>query len=993
MRLTTAVPHAQGATGSVLRATDEASGREVAIKVLRTDDPLWARRMAREAEALKRLRHPHICPILAVTEYDGQPALVLPFIDGEPIDQALARSDIDTRLSVMRDVVAAVQAAHDEGVIHRDLKPGNVLVEWVDGRPHAWVLDFGLARSVDDASLTAEGQILGTPGYLSPEQAQGRAADVRSDIYSLGVMLFELLSGRLPHAGTSHAELLLAAVSRDAPSLKSLDPSIPVALAQVVQKCLERRPSLRYASARALQDDLVAVAQGKTVGARGIGPLYRLRRRVISSPLLAAAIVLAVLASLATAWVSWRAAENQSAVVAQGRALEQRVLAVERDLQLIYTKPTHDVRGEVAAVTRQALAEAERLATVTTGPVAAAAQAAVGRLHLALGDVSGALEPLERAWYAGLRDPEVTRGLGGVHAALYLDALAAARRQQDESAHIAAVERAERQHGERARQLLAMSGADDSYVSALLARLDGDLARALAMLDAAEDALWPVPSWLLSLRLLLDEASRLHHQGEFAAMAGMLERARPLAAKLGDRVRSHPEAWRLGCHLDELEIALAMGGSGSADPSLSRCETLRQIDPDRPAHRLTAAAAHSQLSRYRRLHAEDPLPAINAGIEWLQGAGDSAQVDGLRGALLLLHAQHRAQVEGQSALDLLREAADALRRAVATDPDNPTFLSDLAATLRALGTELYSANEDGDIAFAEAARMLGAAAERHPDYLFVERELISLLTWQAYERYIRGRDAESILDRAMQRAARATRKWPNASTLHAVRGMAARTQAEYQLQAGQDPKEAAMLGLAAFDRSLEIQPKDFSARFNQSGIPILLAQHALRSGSEVAPWIELLDRQLQELSRLVENPDEIAIQFGIRHALAARALLAEERWPAELIAKARERLGVALGSDWDRVQAQLALGGLALSQHRTASRTDRLDLALLDADLSTLGEALREGPELHELRLQRAALIEFACGAGLSGAVCAIDPAKERERALEGNPLLAASHP
>ncbi len=993
MRLSTAVPHAQGATGRVLRATDEANGREVAIKVLRGDDPLWAKRMAREAEALKRLRHRHICPILAVTEYDAQPAIVLPFIDGEPIDRALANADLKSRLAVMRDVIAAVQSAHHEGIIHRDLKPANVLVERIDGRPHAWVLDFGLARRVNDHSLTAQGQILGTPGYLAPEQAQGRPADVRSDIYALGVMLFELLSGRLPYAGSSHAELLLAAVSRDAPSLRSLDPTIPVAVAQVVQKCLERKPSLRYASAGELHDDLLAIEQGRAVNARSIGPLYRMRRRIIHSPLLSAAISLALVAILVAGWVSWRATERQSAVITQGRALEQRVLAVERDLQLIYSKPTHDIRAEVDALTRQALIEAEQLASVTTGPVAAAAQASVGRLHLAIGDTAGAVEPLERAWYAGQRDAELVRSLREAHAALYLDALASARRLQDESAYAAAAALAEQQHGSMARRLLAEAESDDPYAAALLARLDGDLDGALAALSIAENALWPVPAWLLSLRLLLDEASRLHHQGEFEGMAAMIARAGPLADQLSDRVRSHPEAWRLGCRLDELEVALAIAGTTSTDGSLPRCQTLRQIDPDRLANRLTAASAYSRLSRYQRLRAEDPRAAISTGLDWLADAGESAEIDGQRGALLLSLANYRQQVEGRDALDLLQQSAAALRRAVGADPGNPAYLSDLAAALRALGSALYIANQDGDAAFAEAVSVLANAADRHPEYLFVERELISLLTWQAYERYIRGGEAQAIVDQALQRAARATLRWPDSASLHAARGMAARTAAEYQLQSGLDPTTAAELGLAAFERSLAIQPEDFAARFNQSGIPILMAQYALSRGAPVQPWINLLDEQLGALRTLIDNPDEIATQVGFRHALAAHSELALGRWPDQLLSQARERLGVGLSNEWDRPQALLAMGGLALRQHRAAKRMQTLDLSLLAADLALLGEGLREAPQLHELRLQRAALIELGCRSGLKVAICAIDPGQERQRALDGNPLLAAAYP
>jgi eukaryotic-like serine/threonine-protein kinase len=226
----------EGGMGEVWKARDPRLGRDVAIKVLPKDlaeDPDRVRRFEQEARAIAALNHPHICQIHDV----GPGYLVLEYVDGAPIRGPLAPADA-VRLALQ--VADALDAAHQKGILHRDLKPANILVT-TDGR--AKVLDFGLAKVMtadQDVTRTTEGIVAGTAAYMSPEQAEGKPLDARSDIFSLGAVLYEMLAGSRAFGGTTTLRVLNAVLSDDPPALQA-----PPALERIVRRCLQKRPGDR----------------------------------------------------------------------------------------------------------------------------------------------------------------------------------------------------------------------------------------------------------------------------------------------------------------------------------------------------------------------------------------------------------------------------------------------------------------------------------------------------------------------------------------------------------------------------------------------------------------------------------------------------------------------------------------------------------------------------------------------------------------------------
>ena len=246
----------RGGMGVVYLARDVKLDREVAIKVL---PPLLAgtaevrERFLREARTAARLSHPNIVAIHRADEIDSRVFFVMGYIAGDSLADRLRRDgqlDPGDALPIIRDVALALAYAHERGIVHRDIKPENILLEASSGR--AMVTDFGIARVAEAAPLTMTGQVLGSVHYMSPEQVSGDTLDGRSDLYSLGVVAFQSLSGRLPFDNESASAVIVAHVTKAAPSLLSVAPRVPVPIASVIDACLAKDPDARYATGKAL---------------------------------------------------------------------------------------------------------------------------------------------------------------------------------------------------------------------------------------------------------------------------------------------------------------------------------------------------------------------------------------------------------------------------------------------------------------------------------------------------------------------------------------------------------------------------------------------------------------------------------------------------------------------------------------------------------------------------------------------------------------------
>ena len=265
---------ARGGMAQVYRAHDRLLDRPVALKVLFPElsvDRAFVERFRREAQAAANLSHPNIVPVFDWGEDGGTYFIVMEFVDGQPLSQALRAGGPMPPVRVAQlgaQVAAALSYAHRHGVIHRDVKPGNVLLT---EDQQAKVTDFGIARAVNtEESLTQTGAVMGTATYFSPEQAEGIGVDSRSDIYSLGVVLYEMVAGRPPFLGDTPVSIASKHVRDRPPLLRDLNPTVPPALEAVIAKAMAKSPDLRYQTAADLQADLRRFAEGRPVTAADV---------------------------------------------------------------------------------------------------------------------------------------------------------------------------------------------------------------------------------------------------------------------------------------------------------------------------------------------------------------------------------------------------------------------------------------------------------------------------------------------------------------------------------------------------------------------------------------------------------------------------------------------------------------------------------------------------------------------------------------------------
>ena len=632
----------EGGMGQVHRAWDGGLERAVAVKFVRGSDPREAERLILEARIQARVEHPHVVRVHEVGTLEGRPCIVMQLVEGGTLGELPPDAPLALRVELLRQAALGLHAAHRQGLIHRDVKPGNILVDTPpSGEPRALVSDFGLARD-EEGGLTRTGLPAGTFDYMAPEVLLGAGpVDFRADVYALGATAYATLSGRPPfreetvwQPGQSpsamHTQVvggpgLLRRILEEEPTPLA---DIPQDLQTVIAKAMEKEAAERYASAEAFAEDLGRFARGEAILARRTSRLEWFVRWIHRNPGLArtlgAALLLVVLGLGFGVWTTHRAG-RQSLEAAR---LGAEAAAMEELVRSEHLLPPHDLRPAYARL-RAMLADIPAHSSNAPGPAAFV----LGRGLQLLGRTEEARQALARAWDLGFRTPIAARALGEAEAQRYKEELALLPHIDDPALHQARVKALQTRFRDPALARLRAALPKDAAAYPLLA----------ARMALVEDRLQEAAQLAAGAALAPDQAA------EAAGIEGQARLAMGIATFENGDLPGAAEAWQAAARayrrataiarsaqeprlrLAETELRLAKIGMLRQGPDLARFASVQaalseaeMLLPDSPELLTTRSEYEADRGRVLRMLGQDATPALEAALDLARRAAAGA---------------------------------------------------------------------------------------------------------------------------------------------------------------------------------------------------------------------------------------------------------------------------------------------------------------------------------------------------------------------------------
>lgn len=952
----------QGGMGTVWSAFDTRLGRPVAAKFLRSGSRLGTAaraRFLREAQLLSRLNHPSICQIYDLVVVDDLDCLLLELVDGETLEHwRRSEPPLKARLEIAAAIADALVVAHRRGVVHRDLKPENLMVT-ADGSLK--ILDFGIARSLDAATVAAPqaeaaihaggtttmpGGIVGTPAYMSPEQARGEPVGVATDIYSLGLVLQSLFCDRPAHPRGSEARALLerVAVGSSEPATGA-DPAV----CALIEAMKRHDPTSRPAAAEVAQR-LRAIAEAPR----------RKRRRLMVG--LAAGVVVAALASAMVVMVFSRAEAKRRLAAAQRAGAE--VSAIETRLRTAALLPLHDLRPErqhvIDTLTRL---EADVAAYSDAAPV----YYAIGRGHLGLGNIREALDHMLEAWGLGFEQPQVARAVGVAFGELYQAALLDAGRGPA-SARAGAVERAEREFRDPAVVWLGRAGSSGNdpeslLTQAALASYQEHWDEALRLAEAAFAA---APGIFEARRLQgavhLTRGRKLKLAGDNTAATEHFKAADRALTEATTIARSELRSLTQRCQATIALVELAHGTGEESkvafDHAEPGCLSALVADPEDPELLETISNLYYIRSWTLETAAGDASEPARQAVEFgrraVTVAPERTQSHYVLGSAL----RQLAQVSSDrgARVDIHAEAADHLRLAIDLDPRSAPAHHSLATLQWDLAFDEYTRGEDPTTRFAEAMERFRTTIELAPDSSASGLIMIGSASGMTGLYYLeRGRDPQDWLRRSIDAfeqamALRPGSPWPVGNVAMAYRDLA-----RWHARTGEPPTQAATTGLEYAERARRLKADYWEAFVTESELWLELARYDLRH--QRSPFSNLETARSRASEALAIDPNDVVAKTRL-----GEAFLVEGSWQHASGHDPHAALERAV--QWLVPARETAEGAAALAQvfllmaraeQRTATR-----VAFLRQGLGAIDRALEINPTLGTSHLVRAELLAFA---------------------------------
>lgn len=840
----------EGGMGQVHRAWDQVLERAVAVKFFRGANPQEAERLLLEARLQARVDHPHVVKVHEVGTLGGRPCIVLQLVEGRSLAGLAPSLPLDAKVDLLRQVAEGLHAAHRQGLLHRDIKPDNVLVEETPEGLRALVSDFGLARD-QEGGLTRSGFPAGTLDFMSPEQLLGRGPlDFRSDVYALGASLYSVLAGRHPFRDSLHStsgrrgtpdsntgtevpsDLLRRILEDEPPPLKRLVPGLPKELPLIVAKAMEKDPPQRYASAEAFAEDLGRFQRGEPILARAPWAVERAlkwgRRNRTAARAMAVAALTVLLGLGYAAWASQRAGREALEAARLGALAE----SLESRVRMEQLSPPHDLRPVLGSVRSEVEALKPLAARRRGGP----ATFALGKGLDLLGDLDGAREAYEQAWDQGFRTAQMAEALGLALGRVY--------------------ERELRQ----AKGTLSPEG-----LKQRIPTLEATLRNPSRWyLERGDQTGWRGP-WLRAFIALLDqdyETARARARDVLVADPGRYE-ARTLEAEAW--------LWEAAQRIREVRMPEAEAAAGKAETMLA--EALRWGRSDPQVHR-DMAWAHTLLAQARKETGLDPGSETAAALEWLGRAAllnpDDPRLHVQHASALMELAMHdipagkpggMALVE--QSIAFLDQASQALPRDVQTRLKLTHALFYRAVVTRSFGKPSMPFLEKAK-ASLETLRLL-APADPEARYVGMRIHLEEAGTLQAL-----GKDAGPAFQRVVEEGEKTLALYPaNPLRTLFVLASALANKGKQAWFSGQDPRTDFAKSVARAEDMLKAAPGNPSVPYSAVEILTSVADQLPDMGEDPRP---VITRSLAIMDEaLAAHPDYSGLQSQKGTALLLEA--------------------------------------------------------------------------------------------------------------------------
>ncbi len=895
--------------GRVYKAFDPILKRPVALKFLRREDPELQHRLIREAQAQAKIRHPHVCEIYEVGEFQHHAYISMQFIEAKNLSEIRETLTQEQKANIVREVADALHAAHRLGLIHRDVKPANILVETKeDGTLHPYILDFGLVREMEVPGHTVTGVVIGTPFYMAPEQARGQAdkIDRRSDVYSLGATLYELLCGYSPFEGNTGVDIILKVLQEEPVALRHKDSSVSPDLESIVMKCLEKEPERRYDSARALADDLERYLDAEPVLARPAGFSYRLTKKIRKNKAIFAVSGASLVLILVFAILGLRIRFNAAQQARLAQQFGQEIEKMDSTMRYAYLLPLHDIRMEKQMVKQRMRAielQIKQMGKVAKGP----GEYALGRGWMSLHEYEKARKHLETAWHENYRAPEVAYSLGHTLGVLYHKELENVERIASLELRIIQKKEVEKEYRDRAIQFVNESAGawaeSPSYVRGKIAFYQKRYEEALRRAHEA----WVLIPWMYEAKLLEGEiwkamGNELRDRGDAASAFAHYEKAELAYSEAVAKAASDNTIYEALCGLSVDRMNLQMYQSGKSvesefEEGLKVCFDAIKTNPESEVAFNNLANLYLRRAEFQMLHGEDPRPAwklaekyADEELRW-NPASVNAYVN--KGRTYRMHAEYEME-HGIDPVPHLNQAIENFRSSAKLAPNNIHTYHNMGNAYWTLAEYQSNRGIDPRGTLNQAFQNYQKVISLNPTFTVAPNNLGVAYWTQAEYENAHGQDPGPSLEKAMQYFLKSVQLNPEYTLAYNNLGGVHQGLGEYQLSMGMDPTATLEKSIEYFQKAIHINEDYSYAYSNLAEVYELLADYALTKGKDPSSYLnqgKVFVRKAIESNPDFFEPYVMSVQLDL---VEAQDAISRNVSPAKIFKTTEESLQRAL---------------------------------------------------------------------------------------------------